>query len=97
MSILSRLFVISTVVYATAASAHYERKLLETMAYSNPPPSKIYNHPAIGMKHRQDADSVSVISGTPRAYQRLGASLFYGPYFYTPRDREPQAEWQVPQ
>jgi hypothetical protein len=97
MSLLSKFIALSLVVSATPASAHYERKPLETMAYRNPPPSKIYNHPANGMKHRQDADSVSVISGTPRAYQRLGASLFYGPYFYTPRDREPQAEWQVPQ
>lgn len=82
-------------IFGSVAEAHRPRKPLEQMAYKNPPARLIYNHPAHGMKHYAQHESVHVYSGTPRAYQRLGASLFYGPYFYTPRDRDARPEWQI--
>jgi hypothetical protein len=88
---------LALITFSSAAEAHRPRKPLEELAYKNPPASLIYNHPARGMKHNANHENVGVYSGTPRAYQRLGASLFYGPYFYSPRDRDARPEWQINQ
>lgn len=72
------------------------RRPLEQMVYVNPPAHKIFNHPARGMKHaRFDETAVDVTIGTPRIYQQLGPTLFYGPHLYSIKDRDARSDWQV--